>query len=147
MTLTSCNCENLNQHRVTLLTLSDESKLSEMTMENNLEYIYKELDYVENPLDYIGLAKSIRQFIQERKDFLDEVWIENKNVVNLHFYENSNRTVGIIEGETLQNFPSYPIDIEDIDHWVDIETGECFTLDTPVTRETTIIPVLKNEVK
>jgi len=125
------------------------SSISDSALLDNARYsyIYKELDYVENPLDYIGLAKSIRQFIQERKDFLDEVWIENKNVVNLHFYENSNRTVGIIEGETLQNFPSYPIDIEDIDHWVDIETGECFTLDTPVTRETTIIPVLKNEVK
>lgn len=125
------------------------SSISDSALLDNARYsyIYKELDYVENSLDYIGLAKSIRQFIQERKDFLDEVWIENKNVVNLHFYENSNRTVGIIEGETLQNFPSYPIDIEDIDHWVDIETGECFTLDTPVTRETTIIPVLKNEVK
>jgi len=108
------------------------------------------LDYVENPLDYLAIAKSIRRFIFERKEFLDQVWLEDKDIVNLHFYyegENGNRTVGIIKGETLQNFLSIHANAKSIAYWADEETGVEFTLDTPVTEELSIIPVLKKELE
>ena len=110
-------------------------------------YIYSSLDYVENPLDHTSLAESIKEFVSERKIFLDQVWIENYKIHNLHFNydnENGNRTVGIIEGENLQCFPSIHND-ETIAHWIDADTGDIFTLDTPITKETTIVPVRKQE--
>jgi len=111
-------------------------------------YIYRTLDYVENPIDYNALADTIREFIYERKEFLDQIWIDNKKIVNIHFHydnENGNRTVGVIEGESLQSLPL--LHSKDLIYWIDAETGEPFTLDTPVTKETTLIPVSESNIE
>jgi len=105
------------------------------------DYIYTNHKYVENPLDYTSIAESIRTFIKERKTFLDQVWIDDQEIVFIHFRlkegDNSNRSIGVISGETLQNFPI----TDDNACWKNEETGEPFTLDTPVTEEITLVPV------
>lgn len=104
-------------------------------------YVYEGYKYVDDPLDYVSIAESIRTFILERKNFLDQAWIDEEEIIFIHFRlkegDNNNRTVGVISGETLQNFPTN----DNIAYWKNEETGEPFTLDTPATEEITLVPV------
>lgn len=107
-------------------------------------HVYQE--FGDEAQNYRALTEDIRKFILERKEFLDQVWIEDKPLCFLHFRyegENGNRTVGIIPGESLQDFPTIYVEGKELDHWEIEGMGIPFTLDTPVTEEMTLIPIWK----
>lgn len=102
--------------------------------------------YAENEQEYIVLAEYIRHYILNRKDFLDEVWIDDVPITLIHFkyeWENGNRTIGVINGENIQEFPNIYVEGQELSHWKVEGTNIPYTKDTPVTEEITLVPVWK----
>lgn len=110
-------------------------------------YVYRTLD--ENleipfsPDNYKLHAQSVKQFILERKAFLDEVWLEDAPICMVHFKDadgNGNRCVGVISGECIETLPTESRDGMRFLGW-QIEDSRAFlTTQTPITSEITVYP-------
>lgn len=80
--------------------------VSEIYVSANMDRVrWKEI-YGE--VDYTGEIWTIRDFLSGRKTFLDEVWIEGKELCTVHFlaeeYEQE-MYVSVIRGETIESLP------------------------------------------
>lgn len=65
-------------------------------------------DEDDEPLDYDNEIEKIRNFLLARKQFLDEVWIEQKELCTIHFLAEAYQKdmyVSVIRGETLADMP------------------------------------------
>lgn len=59
-------------------------------------------------LDYNAEVWRIRDFLTARKEFLDEVWIEKKELCTVHFIAEEftkDMYVSVIRGETIESMP------------------------------------------
>ncbi|MDE7277852.1 MAG: CotH kinase family protein, partial [Lachnospiraceae bacterium] len=110
-------------------------------------YVYRTLD--ENleipfsPDNYKLHAQSVKQFILERKAFLDEVWLEDAPICMVHFKDadgNGNRCVGVISGECIETLPTESRDGMQFLGWQIEDSGAFLTTQTPITKEITVYP-------
>lgn len=106
------------------------------TLEENLEIPF-------SPDNYKLHAQAIKQFILDRKAFLDEVWLEDAPICMVHFKDaegNGNRCIGVIAGECIENLPV--VNKRDMQFlgWQIEGSEEFLTTQTPVTGEITVYP-------
>ena len=104
------------------------------------------LGFGEDALDYKAQAEAVRQFIRERKAFLDEVWLEDAGICMVHFKDEDgggNRSIGVIKGECIQEFPMDEWETREFLGWKIEGTEEYLTLQMPITEEMTVYAVWK----
>lgn len=122
--------------------IEDSAKLDSI----RYSHIYSEAEYKGDADNYQDIAEDIRRFVRERKVFLDKIWIEEAKIEYIHFRydgEEGDRTVAVLSGACLQNYPEVDTGFKTLSYWVNEKSGEKFTLDTPVTTEITVVPVWK----
>lgn len=88
--------------------------------------------------DYKKEAEYVRHFIRERKEFMDEIWLEDAQTCFVRFKDRDgggNRCLVVKAGECIRNYPmeASGFRIED--------TGELFDEQTPVTRDITLVGI------
>lgn len=104
------------------------------TLDENLDIPFQTENYKQH-------AQAIKQFIRERKAFLDEVWIENAPICMVHFKDaegSGNRCVGVISGECIEQLPTTEEDGLQFLGWKIEDTEEFLTTQTPITEEMTV---------
>lgn len=85
----------------------------------------------------------LKNFIAERKAFLDEVWLGNAQICNVTFEEKTmcrrHTTLGVIKGETLTPIApeemGYMSEGMYLEGWYDVGTGELFDASKPIERD------------
>lgn len=108
-------------------------------------HVYRTLDENQKiPFDtenYKLHAQNVKQFIRERKAFLDKVWLEDAEICMVHFQDadgNGNRCIGVISGECIEMLPSESQMGMQLAGW-QIEGTETFlTTEMPITEEITV---------
>lgn len=93
----------------------------------------------DDPFNYDYELKRIKEFLSERKQFLDEVWTEQAKVCTVTFVSGTEEHyVSVIEGRTLEKLPgSEPGTVSEgvmFDGWY-TEEGEFFDAATPVSED------------
>ena len=104
------------------------------TLDENLNIPFQTDNYKKH-------AQAIKQFIRKRKDFLDEVWIENAPVCMVHFKDakgSGNRCVGVISGECVEQLPTPEGNGLQFLGWQIEDTEDYLTTQTPITKELTV---------
>lgn len=107
------------------------------TLDENLEIPF-------SPDNYKLHAQAVKQFLLERKAFLDEVWLEDAEICMVHFKNatgSGNRCVGVIAGECIENLPVEAQDGMQFAGWQIEGSGELLTTQTPVTTDLTVYPI------
>lgn len=97
--------------------------------------------YGASAMDYRAQAGYVKEFIRERKAFLDEIWLQDAPVYMVHFQDENgegNRCLGVRAGECIQRLPEGRMDAAEFGGWVITDTGRMLTTQTPVTREITV---------
>ena len=80
---------------------------------------------------YLNMAEYLKEFIQERKQFLDSVWIEDAEVATVRFVGGSTeRNYSVIKGDAL-----YPLYEDEGYTFINCETGELFDNKKPVLND------------
>lgn len=108
------------------------------------EHVYR--TYGEETPDYMAEAGYVKQFILERKAFMDEIWLEGAETYFVHFKDREgggNRRFAVKAGECMQDYPTYTKEGEEFLGWTVEDTGEPFNLQTPVTRDITLVGAWK----
>lgn len=109
------------------------------------QHVYRGEGY--EALDFDGHVEYVRQFIRSRKEFLDEVWLEDAPVCIVQFKEEDGtgeKSVGIIKGECMQTLPVMDDAAREFAGWKIAGTDEFFTTQTPVTQDMSVICVWKD---
>lgn len=96
------------------------------------------------PIDWGQEAQPIRSFLTERKAFLDEIWIEGRELCTVHFiaeeYERDNY-MSVIKGECLQSVPVGEVGNVTLnlvfDGWYTAD-GELFDASQPIWEDITV---------
>lgn len=108
-------------------------------------HVYRTLEENQNiPFDtenYKLHAQSVKQFIWERKAFLDKVWLEEAPVCMVHFRNDDgsgNRCLGVISGECIEELPSESQTGMLLAGWQIEGTDTFLTTETPITEEMTV---------
>lgn len=108
-------------------------------------HVYRTLEENQNiPFDtenYKLHAQSVKQFIRERKAFLDKVWLEDAPVCMVHFRNDDgsgNRCLGVISGECIEELPSESQTGMLLAGWQIEGTDTFLTTETPITEEMTV---------
>lgn len=120
-----------------------EAYVSEIYVSANMDQIrWKEIYGDET--DYAGEIWKIRDFLSARKAFLDEVWIEQKELCTVHFVAEAfskDMYVSVIRGETLMSMPiGEPGDMEGdrmFDGWYRPD-GSLFDGTEPIVEDITV---------
>lgn len=97
--------------------------------------------YGASAMDYRAQAGYVKEFIRERKAFLDEIWLQDAPVYMVHFQDENgegNRCLGVRAGECIQRLPEGRMDAAEFGGWVITDTGRMLTTQTPITREITV---------
>lgn len=97
-------------------------------------------------------VNALKEFVRARKEFLDEVWIEKKEICVVTFREETNRidtSMGVIRGEKVvpvrsDDIWSMPEGME-LAGWYDEETGEAFDEESPIVRDMVLIGKLEKK--
>lgn len=92
--------------------------------------------------NYEAVAAYIKGFISDRKEFLDDVWIRNKEIVDVHIVnniENAEYYFGIIKGTGLPAMPHSSIHDYHFEGWFIEDSDEIYTENTPIVEDTTIV--------
>lgn len=104
---------------------------------------WKEI-YGEGSIDWGQEVQPIRTFLTERKEFLDEIWIDGKELCTVHFIAEEycrDTYVSVIKGESLQSVPIGDPGTRSgeriFDGWYTAE-GELFDSAEPVCRDITV---------
>lgn len=109
-------------------------------------HVYR--SFGEDAPDYMAQAQEVKQFILERKAFLDEVWLEDAEICIVHFKDENgdgNRSIGVKKGECIQAFPSDEWETREFLGWKMEGTEEYLTLQTPITEELTVYATWKTD--
>lgn len=108
------------------------------------QHVYRGEGY--DVMDFSEHVEYVRTFIQERKAFLDEVWIENAPICIVQFQDEDGtgeRSVGIIAGECMQTLPAAGDADREFAGWRIAGTDEFFTTQTPVTQDMAVVSTWK----
>lgn len=92
--------------------------------------------------NYEAVAAYIKDFIADRKEFLDDVWIRNKEIVDVHIVnniENAEYYMGILKGTGLSVMPHSSIHDYHFEGWFIEGTDEVYTENMPINEDTTIV--------
>lgn len=95
----------------------------------------------EEALDYKMQAEAVKQFIRERKAFLDEVWLEDAVIYMVHMKDedgNGNRCFGVKEGECIRELPAEEQEGRIFLGWTIEGTQEVLTPQMPIMEEVTV---------
>ena len=120
-----------------------EEYVSEIYVSANMDRIrWKEI--YGDDLDYNAEVWRIRDFLTARKEFLDEVWIEKKELCTVHFIAEEftkDMYVSVIRGETIESMPiGDPGDVDGgrvFDGWY-TQDGRLFDGSEPVLADLTV---------
>lgn len=122
--------------------------VSEICVSVNMDQVrWKEI--YEESVDYVGEIWKIRNFLTERKEFLDEVWIDQKELRTVHFSAEAYKRdtyMSVIRGETLGSMPKVELRTMDGDSVFDgwyTEDGELFDGTEPVFEDITVYPKIR----
>lgn len=88
--------------------------------------------------DYIVNIESIREFLQERKRFLDEVWLKDAEICNIEFideYQQSTNRIGVIKGESLGEIPASESSTAIFEGWFHRDTSRELDISEPVLED------------
>ncbi len=99
------------------------------------------LMFGEEALDYKAQAEEVKQFIRERKAFLDEVWLENAEVCMVRFLDEEGNIVycfGVKKGECIEELPVEEGGGRKFLGWKIGDTQEFLTTQIPVTEDMTV---------
>lgn len=106
-------------------------------------HIYEE--YHEQQQTYQERGAYIRQFITERKAFLDAVWIQGVETCEIRFENEAGRLIyveAVEKGRTPGRLPGVAERGEpDVDRWVLKGTDESLTENTPVLEDMTVVGI------
>lgn len=108
------------------------------------EQVY--LTFGEEALDYKAQAEYVKQFIRERKNFLDEIWLEDAQVHMVHFLNeegNGIRCLGVKDGECIGTLPDGEGQKGEFAGWKIEGSDEFLTEDMPITGEMTVRGIWK----
>ena len=97
------------------------------------------------PMQWI---KEIKDYIKERMEFTDKIWIDNEDIHLLYFprdKESHSLYIGICDGDSLEYMPYDYVSRGNEEYWYDADTGEIIDENTPITRDMTIIAKEKDE--
>lgn len=141
--VSTCYQEFFADYVQTILESKIDEYVSEIYESANMDQIrWKEI-YGET-VDYSEKVWTIRNFLSERKKFLDEVWIEQEELCTAHFIAEEYRKdmyVSVIRGETLESMPiGEPGDTDGgrlFDGWY-TEDGRLFDGSEPVMEDITL---------
>ena len=92
--------------------------------------------------DFENVAAYIKEFIKERKAFLDEVWIDEAPCHTVYFKDGHNKRstyLGVIEGETLQTVPDASVEGATLEGWFYEDSMEAFDPNKPITQDITLV--------
>lgn len=92
----------------------------------------------EGALDYKAQAEMVREFIRERKAFLDEVWLEDAEICMVRFLQEEgevSRCFGVKAGECIQELPDENGKGRNFFGWRIAGTQEMLTPDTVITQD------------
>ena len=98
--------------------------------------------------DYRKEAEKVKQFIRDRKTFLDEVWLENKPVCMVKFGDENgigNRCLVVIQGECIETLPDFAQDGSELSGWKIEGTDKFLTTQMPITEDISVRAVWKGE--
>lgn len=101
------------------------------------------LTFGEEALDYRAQAEAVKQFIRERKAFLDEVWLADAEVRMVRFLNEEGDIIycfGVKKGECIEELPVQEEDGRKFLGW-GTDAREFLTTQTPVTEDMTVYPV------
>lgn len=105
-------------------------------------YVYREYG---GDLDFQADADRVAEFILERKEFLDQIWLENEPVIKVHFLDQNGVEIhrfGVIKGECIGNLPwETEVNGRQFAGWRIEGTENFFAAETPVTKELTVVGV------
>ena len=111
-------------------------------------HVYRTLAENQNiPFDtenYKLHAQYVKQFIRERKAFLDKVWLEDAPLCMVHFQESDgtgNRCFGVISGECIERLPVETQPGMQFAGWKIEGTETLLTTETPITEDIVVRPV------
>ncbi len=96
--------------------------------------------------NYKRHAEAVKEFIRERKAFLDQVWLDNAPLCMVHFKDadgNGNRCIAVISGECIERLPVEEQDGMEFVGWKIEGTEEFLTTQTPVAQEITVYATFK----
>ncbi len=110
------------------------------------------LTFGEDALDYKAQAEMVRQFIRERKAFLDEVWLEDARICKVEFIweeledgtpdtSRSGRCFMVKAGECIQELPEESREGRTFLGWRIGSAQEMLTTGTPVMEDMTVYAV------
>ncbi|MCM1135855.1 MAG: CotH kinase family protein [Clostridium sp.] len=88
--------------------------------------------------DYQVNIGSIKNFLRERKSFLDKVWLEDAEICNIQFvddYQNRNNWIGVIKGESLGTIQANESPTAIFVGWFHKDTLEELNLAEPVMED------------
>ncbi len=105
-------------------------------------HVYRE--FGEEALDYKAQAEKVRQFIRERKIFLDKVWLENAPVCKVYFrngQEEKDRCLGVIKGSCIQELPTEIREGMVFQGWRKNGAVQYLTTETPIEEDMTVYSV------
>ncbi len=92
--------------------------------------------------------QQLKDYISERKEFTDRIWVDNEEMHILYFPRNNESHscyIGICDGDTLEYMPYDYATKGNEDYWYDVDTGEIIDENTPITRDMTIMAKAKEE--
>lgn len=109
------------------------------------EHVYRSLEFEKMTLD--EHVDYMKEFIRERKEFLDEVWLEDAPICLVRFLDENgsgNRSVGVIQGECIQTLPVPDTSGRAFTGWQIVGTDEFLTVDTSITEDMEVICICEN---
>lgn len=141
--VSTCYEEFFADYMETILNEKIDEYLAEIDAAKDMDLIrWKEI-YGES-LDYAHEIQRIRDFLAARKPFLDQVWIEQREVCTVRFISEEGTTdncMGVIKGECLEKLPGREPGTSDgervFDGWY-TENGLLVDESTPVVEDITV---------
>lgn len=140
--VSSCYQSFFSDYFQTIQESKIDEYVSEIYVSANMDRIrWKEI-YGE--VDFTGEVWKIRDFLSARKEFLDEVWIGQKELCTVHFIAeeyHKDMYVSVIRGERIESLPIGEPGHMDADRMFDgwyTEDGELFDGASPIQEDMTV---------
>lgn len=141
--VSGCYGEFFSGYIQTVLSEKIDGYLSEIDVSKDMDMVRWKGIYGE-AVDYAYEIRRIRDFLSVRKLFLDEVWIEQKDMCTVRFVSEDGSTrnyVSVVKGEGLERLPGKEPGASDGDQVFDgwyTEDGTVFDETTPVSGDVTV---------
>ncbi len=94
-------------------------------------FCMNEIRWSELNFDYQKAIEDVRKYIYDRQTFLDKVWIENEELITIHFKDGAVEWNSSVLPGDLLNPPKRVV----TGYWINCETEEYYDPSKPVTQE------------